>query len=89
MAFIVSENKIEYEENGDILAEISFPAEGYDTVDICHTYVNDALRGQGIAGKLMECAVNEIRRTNRKAIPTCSYAVKWFEQHNDYVDVLK
>jgi uncharacterized protein len=89
MAFIVGENKIEYEENGKILGEVSFLAESDSTVDICHTVVDDALRGQGMAGKLMERAAIEIRKTNRKAIPTCSYAVKWFEQHPDYADVLK
>lgn len=89
MPFIVSENKIEYEENGRILAEISFPAKENGVVDICRTFVDDALRGQGMAGKLMENAAAEIRKTNRKAVPTCSYAVKWFEQHEDYADILQ
>lgn len=89
MSFIVSDNNIEYEENGKLLAEVSFPPHQEGCVDICRTFVDDALRGKGMAGQLMELAAQEIRKTNRKAIPTCSYAVKWFEQHPDFEDILK
>ena len=89
MAFKIGKNKIEYKENGEVLGEVDFPAVGLNSVCICHTYVDDALRGKGIAAQLIEMTVNELRKTNRKAILKCSYAVKWFKenpQHSDLVE---
>ena len=69
-------------------AEITFPTgDGADVV-IDHTYVDPALRGQGIAGSLMERTVALLRRTGRKARPVCPYAVTWFEKHPDCANVL-
>ena len=39
------------------------------------------LRGQGIAAKLMEAAVNSARRRGKKIIPQCSYAAAWLAKH--------
>ena len=89
MAFKIRKNKIEYKEAGKMLAEVDFPAVGLDCVCICHTYVDDALRGQGIAGQLLELTANELRKTNRKTVLKCSYAIKWFEKNTEYSDVLE
>jgi predicted GNAT family acetyltransferase len=86
MAFIVGENRVSYEQDGAELAYVTFPDIG-GIVEIDHTFVDDSLRGQGIAGKLMERTAETLRQTNRKAKLTCSYAVKWFAEH-EYGDVL-
>ena len=51
--------------------------------------VDEALRGQGVAAQMMERIARSLRETGRKAIPTCSYAKKWFGQHPEYADVLR
>lgn len=89
VAFLIGDNMIEYEVGGEIMAEVSFPAIDAGTVDICHTYVDDELRGQGIAASLMACAANALRKTNRKAVLTCTYAVKWFGEHPEFADILR
>ena len=65
---------------GALLCEITFFTEG-GTVVIDHTFVSDVLRGQGVAGQLMEAAVQEIEAQGLQATPICSYAVKWFASH--------
>lgn len=89
MTFHVMDNTIVYKVDGKVLAEVSYPPVGIGTVDICKTHVDESLRGQGIASQLMERTANELRKTKRKAIATCSYAIKWFEQNPDYNDLLK
>ena len=89
MDFTVFDNRIEASDNGKVLAEIDFPACGDGCVDICHTFVDDSLRGQGVAGKLMRACADELRRTGRKAVATCSYAAGWFEKHPEEADLLK
>lgn len=83
MPFITEANRIFYEQEGRTLAEITFPALDDTTVNIDHTFVDECLRGQGVAGRLMELAAAELERTGRKAVATCSYARRWLEKHPD------
>lgn len=89
MDFIHETNKVYLnDENNHMIAVVTFPKVKDDIVNIDHTYVDNSLRGQGIAGRLMEEAVKQLRETNLKATLSCSYAVKWFEEHPEYNDVL-
>ena len=89
MEFQKGQNRLYAEdESGKLVAEITFPPEREGVVNIDHTFVDSSLRGQGVAGQLVEAAVDELRAAGRKAVPTCSYAVKWFEQHPEARDVL-
>ena len=75
------------DENGKLLAEVTFPErEGVAVIN--HTFVDDSLRGQGIAGQLLQAVADTLRREGRKARPTCSYAVHWFATHPEEQDPL-
>lgn len=75
------------DEAGRLLAEVTLPVKD-GVANITHTFVDDSLRGQGVAALLMEAAVNNIRERNLKAKLTCSYAIKWFESHTEHYDLL-
>ena len=90
MNFTHEENAvILYSEEGSRLAEITFPYIDEKTVDINHTFVDSSLRGQGIAGRLMDEVIAELENRSLKAVPSCSYAAKWFEKHPEYSHLLK
>lgn len=90
MNFITENNRIyANDENGKLIAEVTFPEAAENRVDINHTFVDDSLRGQGVAGQLLELAVKELRASGRKATASCSYAVKWFEKHPEEADLLE
>lgn len=75
------------DENGKLLAEVTFPErEGVAVIN--HTFVDDSLRGQGMAGQLLQAVADTLRREGRKARPTCSYAVHWFATHPEEQDLL-
>ncbi len=89
MNFIHDSNKIYLNnENNQMIAVVTFPKAEEGIVNIDHTYVDGSLRGQGIAGKLMEEAVAHLRENNLKAKLSCSYAVKWFEEHPECSDLV-
>lgn len=73
---------------GNTAAEVLFPDDGAGKVNITHTYVDDSLRGQGVAGKLMETLTDELRRQGKRAEITCSYAADWFSRHPENADIL-
>ena len=79
--FTIEENRVyKKDESGKIVAEITFPetSEGVYTID--HTFVDESLRGHGMAAKLVQEAVNEIERRGGKVKATCSYAAKWLDK---------
>lgn len=90
MNFTYNPNQIAlFHSDSNLLAEVTFPEVDHNTVNINHTFVDDSLRGQGVAGQLMEAVAEQLRSQGKKAILTCSYAVKWFEKHPEYNDVVK
>ena len=91
MKFIHEQNRIyANDEKGKVVAEITFPEEDSGVVNIDHTFVDTSLRGQGIASKLMQEACKEIEDQGKRAIPTCPYAIKWFEKnHRDRERLVK
>ncbi|MDR1020697.1 MAG: N-acetyltransferase [Synergistaceae bacterium] len=76
------------DENGRLIAEVTFPPAGAGVVDIEHTFVDDSLRGGGVAGELLEAAYERIKGDGKKAVLSCGYAVKWFERNEGKRDIL-
>ena len=71
-------------EDDKLLAEVTFPEIDKDTVNIDHTFVDPSLRGQNLADKLMNAVAEQLCAEDKKAVLTCSYAVKWFDKHPEY-----
>ena len=69
------------DEAGKVVAEITFAETSPGVFVINHTFVDESLRGQGIASKLVQAAVNEIERRGGQVKATCSYAAKWLKEH--------
>lgn len=80
MEFKYEPNRIYLEEGNKVIAEITFPLNG-DEATIDHTFVDESLRGQGIASKLVELAVKKIRENGWKLNATCPYAVNWIKKN--------
>ena len=74
-----------YDENKEILARLEYRRNG-NILDFEHTIVSDKLKGQGIAQKLLDEAVEYARKNNFKVHAVCSYVVKKFETGN-YNDI--
>ena len=74
---------------GTCLAQIEFPeVEKGRVVDINRTYVDDSLRGKGVAGILMEACVETLECEGLLARTSCSYAQHWFEKHPEKAHLL-
>ena len=75
------------DESGKLIAEVTFPTmDGVATID--HTFVDDSLRGPGVAGQLLRAATDHLRSDGVQIRPTCSYAVRWFGEHPENGDLL-
>lgn len=55
---------------------------------VYHTEVSDVLKGQGVAGKLLEKMVEYARANQLKVIALCPYVHAQFKKHPEqYVDI--
>lgn len=68
-------------ENGTVIAEITFPEREKGVYVIDHTFVDESLRGQGVAKVLMEMAIAQIKEQKGKVEATCSYAQRFLEKY--------
>ena len=68
------EGFVEYEREGGALA-------------INHTEVPPEMGGRGIAGKLVEAALQYARDEGLKVLPRCSYADAYMRRHAEYEDL--
>lgn len=81
--FSVERNRIYMSsDNGNIVAEITFPETSPGVFTIDHTFVDSSLRGMGMASRLVQAAVHEIQK-NGRVEATCSYAMKWLSEHKE------
>ena len=61
---------------GLLLAEVTFPIRN-GVAHINHTFVSNKLRGQGVAGKLVELLAEHLKERGLKAKAICPYVVDW------------
>lgn len=77
------------DENNELMAETTYVHKENGEVNIDHTYVNPILRGQGVAGKMMEVVADHFREESLKTTATCSYANIWLRKHRQaYSDII-
>jgi predicted GNAT family acetyltransferase len=81
MEYITEKNRIYLLHEGMEVGEITFPMTADGVYTINHTYVDDRLRGQGIASELVRRAVEEIERRGGQYKATCSYAQLWLARN--------
>ncbi|MBL4575645.1 MAG: N-acetyltransferase [Opitutaceae bacterium] len=58
-----------------------------DRMIFTHTEVPVALRGGGIAGKLISFAMEAAREEGLKVVPQCSYVDRFLDRHPEYSDL--
>ena len=81
MEYIEKEDGIYLYKQEEKLAEVTFEYIEKNKININHTFVDESLRGKGIANELLKHLVTYMENKNLKCIPTCVYAIKWFEKH--------
>ena len=67
-------------EQGQRIAEISYVWSNEHTIIADHTWVDDSLRGQGMARQLLDHLAEFAREKSLKIIATCSYVLVMFKR---------
>ncbi|MCR8693320.1 N-acetyltransferase [Rhodococcus pyridinivorans] len=52
-----------------------------------HTEIDKGYSGQGLGGKLVGFALDDVRERGKRIVAICSYVDKFIEKHPDYRDL--
>lgn len=70
------------------LSKLDYLQNGRNFV-ITHVGVHPALRGQGVAGKIVEVGIEYARKNSFRVVPMCSYAAAYIRRHPEYAELTK
>jgi uncharacterized protein len=59
-----------------------------DTVVFTHTEVSPAHEGQGIGGRLVRAALDDVRARGLRIVPRCPFVSAWVAAHPEYQDLV-
>ncbi len=76
------------ERDGRHIAEITYQYQDEATIVADHTWVDNSLRGQGVARQLLDVLVAFAREKQLKIVPTCSYVDVMFQREAEFADVV-
>jgi hypothetical protein len=82
-----SENRFEVWIEG-YLSKLEYIKDGKNFV-ITHVGVYPELRGQGVAGRITQVALEYARANSLRVIPMCSYAAAYIHRNPQYADLTK
>lgn len=82
-----AENRFETWIEGE-LSKLDY-MEDKDTVLMMHVGVHPEHRGQGVAGKLTQVALEYAREKSLRVIPMCSYVRAYINRHPEFVPLTK
>ncbi len=75
------------EQDGAMVAEMTYSKAGTDKFIIDHTFVDELLSGQKVGARLVKAAVDYARENSLKILPLCPFANAEFRKHPEYSDV--
>jgi hypothetical protein len=76
------------EQEGKLVAEMTYVWAGKDKIIIDHTEVDDVLRGKSAGKQMVTKAVDFARAKGIKILPLCPFAKSVFDKVKEFNDVL-
>ena len=71
----------------DYPSKLDYIRDGKNFV-ITHVGVHPELRGQGVAGRLVEVSLEYAKEESLRVIPMCSYAAAYIRRHPEYAELM-
>ena len=68
------------------LSKLDYIQDGKNFV-ITHVGVHPTLRGQGVAGRIVEVSLAYARENSLRVVPMCSYAAAYIRRHPEYAEL--
>ena len=74
--------------DGTLASAVDYRVSG-NAISFTHTFTDPKHRGEGLAGEIVEFAVNDVESTTQyRVVPMCWYVGEWFDKHPDRASLL-
>ncbi len=74
--------------SGDLLAGVAMYKLADRLVVFTHTEVEPEYEGQGVGGRLVRAALDDVRSRGLHVLALCPFVSAWIEHHPDYADLV-
>ena len=74
--------------DGQVIGRADYVRTG-DVVAIPHTQVDPAHGGQGLGGRIVKFALDDIRARGLKVRPACPFVAHYITEHPEYADLVE
>lgn len=71
---------------GEYLSKLDYIQDGKNFV-ITHVGVHPELRGQGLAGRIVEASLAYAKEKSLRVVPMCSYAAAFMRRNPEYMEL--
>jgi predicted GNAT family acetyltransferase len=82
-----TELRYELVDGDTVIGQIRYRREP-GAVALVHTEVEPMYEGQGLAGTLVEGALQDLRERGLGVIPVCPFVRTWLRRHPEYADLV-
>jgi len=73
--------------DGRVVSVADYVVRG-DSMIFPHTYTEPAHRGQGLAERVVQMALDDARRAGRTVVPQCWFVAEFIDDHPEYRDLV-
>lgn len=74
--------------DGSLASAVDYQISG-NSISFTHTFTDTKRRGQGLAGEIVEFAVDDVEsNTDYRIVPMCWYVGEWFDKHPERSELL-
>jgi len=81
------ESRFEIHADGELAGFVLYEV-GDNEIAFIHTETDDRFRGHGIAGRLVQSALETARERNLMVSPYCPFVRSWISGHREYADLV-
>jgi predicted GNAT family acetyltransferase len=80
-------DRYEVQRDGQVIGRADYTRRG-EYVVIPHTQIDPAHGGQGLGGRMVRFALDDIRGRGLKVEPACPFVADYIAKHPEYADLL-
>ena len=74
--------------DGEVAGFAAYRQKDDATIELHHTEVDDGHEGQGVGSRLARGALDAVRASGRKVVPTCPFIRRYIDEHDEYRDLV-
>lgn len=74
-------------QSGEVVGHLEYQT-APGVVSLIHTEVDGSHAGRGLAGRLVQSALDDVRASGQQVRPVCPYVARWIDRHPDYADLV-